>query len=214
MKLPQRPRLPWNRGKSVEMTFEEQMLRTATLALIAFGAVMVYSASSGTSLLSDGGDSSEYLKRYVDVRGAGARRALVLRAPRPRAAKQLTPILLMVAFAGLLLVMVPGIGIEANGSRRWLGAGPLQFQPSEVAKLALVLYAAMLISGQPERVRSLAGVRPLIAAGGHDGLAGRGRARPRHRDGDLPHARRAAARRRLQRAPSADPLRRRWPCSR
>ena len=65
MKLPRRPRLPWNRGKSVEMTFEEQMLRTATLALIAFGAVMVYSASSGTSLLSDGGDSSEYLKRYL-----------------------------------------------------------------------------------------------------------------------------------------------------
>ena len=57
MKLPPRPRLPWNRGKSVEMTFEEQMLRTATLALIAFGAVMVYSASSGTSLLSNGGDS-------------------------------------------------------------------------------------------------------------------------------------------------------------
>ena len=53
----------------------------------------------------------------------------------------------MVAFVGLLLVMVPGIGIEANGARRWLGAGPLQVQPSEVAKLALVLYAAMLIAG-------------------------------------------------------------------
>ena len=84
MKLPPRPKFPWNRGKSVEMTFEEQMLRTATLALIAFGAVMVYSASSGTSLLSDGGDSSEYLKRYVALRGARAGRALVLRAQRAR----------------------------------------------------------------------------------------------------------------------------------
>jgi cell division protein FtsW len=62
--------------------------------------------------------------------------------------------------------MVPGFGIEANGSRRWLGAGPLQFQPSELAKLALVLYAAMLIAGEPRRVRSLHGVRPLILLAG------------------------------------------------
>ena len=47
------------------MTFEHSMLRTATLCLIAFGAVMVYSASSGTSLLQGGGDSSMYLKRYL-----------------------------------------------------------------------------------------------------------------------------------------------------
>ena len=56
--------------------------------------------------------------------------------------------------------MVPGFGIEANGSRRWLGAGPLQFQPSEVAKLALVLYAAMLISR-----RSRSGVAHLAGCG-------------------------------------------------
>ena len=166
MKLPQRPRLPWNRGKSVEMTFEEQMLRTATLALIAFGAVMVYSASSGTSLLSHGGDSSEYLKRYLMSAVLGLVALSFFARNGLDTAKRLTPILLMVAFAGLLLVMVPGIGIEANGSRRWLGAGPLQFQPSEIAKLALVLYAAMLISGQPERMRSLAGVRPLVLLAG------------------------------------------------
>ena len=52
-------------GRNVSMTFEHSMLRTATLCLIALGAVMVYSSSSGTSLLSDGGDSSYYLKRYV-----------------------------------------------------------------------------------------------------------------------------------------------------
>ena len=166
MKLPQRPRLPWNRGKSVEMTFEEQMLRTATLALIAFGAVMVYSASSGTSLLSDGGDSSEYLKRYVMSAALGLVALSFFARHGLETAKQLTPILLAVAFGGLVLVMIPGLGIEANGSRRWLGAGPLQFQPSEVAKLALVLYAALLISGDPRRVRSLAGVRPLILMAG------------------------------------------------
>jgi cell division protein FtsW len=166
MKLPQRPKFPWNRGKSVEMTFEEQMLRTATLALIAFGAVMVYSASSGTSLLSDGGDSSEYLKRYIASAALGLVALSFFARHGLETAKRITPVLLMIAFAGLLLVMVPGIGIEANGSRRWLGAGPLQFQPAEVAKLALVLYAALLISSDPRRVRSLAGVRPLIVMAG------------------------------------------------
>ena len=166
MKLPPRPRFPWNRGKSVEMTFEEQMLRTATLALIAFGAVMVYSASSGTSLLSNGGDSSEYLKRYVASAALGLVSLSYFARHGLETAKRLTPILLVVAFGGLVLVMVPGFGIEANGSRRWLGAGPLQFQPSEVAKLALVLYAALLISSEPRRVRSLAGVRPLIVLAG------------------------------------------------
>jgi cell division protein FtsW len=166
MRLPPRPRLPWNRGKSVEMTFEEQMLRTATLALIAFGAVMVYSASSGTSLLSHGGDSSEYLKRYLASAALGLVALSFFARHGLETAKRLTPLLLMIAFAGLLLVMVPGFGIEANGSRRWLGAGPLQFQPAEVAKLALVLYAALLISSDPRRVRSLAGVRPLIVMAG------------------------------------------------
>jgi cell division protein FtsW len=158
--------LPWRRGKAVQMTFEEQMLRTATLALIAFGAVMVYSASSGTSLLSDGGDSSEYLKRYVASAALGLIALSFCARHGLEAARQATPALLAVAFGGLLLVMVPGFGIEAGGARRWLGAGPLQVQPSEIAKLALVLYAATLIAGKPDRVRSLYGVRPLLLVAG------------------------------------------------
>jgi cell division protein FtsW len=69
------------------------------------------------------------------------------------------------SLAGLVLVLVPGFGMEANGATRWLGAGPLQVQPSELAKLALVLYAAGLISARPDRVRSLQGVRPLLLVG-------------------------------------------------
>ena len=74
----------------------------------------------------------------------------------------ITPALLVVSIAGLLLVLVPGFGVQANGARRWLGAGPLQIQPSELAKLALVLYSAGLIAAKPKRIRSLKGVRPLL----------------------------------------------------
>jgi cell division protein FtsW len=150
------------RAKRAPMTFEHSMLRTATLCLIAFGAVMVYSASSGTSLLNGGGDSSEYLKRYLMSAAIGLGALSFFSRNGVEAAKRYTPALLTVSIAGLVLVLMPGFGIEANGARRWLGAGPLQIQPSELAKLALVLYSAGLIAAKPKRIRSLKGVRPLI----------------------------------------------------
>jgi len=153
------------RGRE-EWTHEEQMLRTATLILLAFGAVMVYSASSGTSLLSHDGDSSQYLKRYLVSAVLGLLALRYFARHGVGIARQATPVVMVAAFAGLLLVLVPGLGIEVNGSRRWLGAGALQVQPSEVAKLALVLYAALMLASQPERDRSLGGVRPLLVVAG------------------------------------------------
>ena len=149
-----------------EMTHEEQMLRTATLILLAFGAVMVYSASSGTSLLSHDGDSSQYLKRYLVSAALGLLALRFFARNGMKFAQRATPLIMLAAFAGLVLVLVPGFGIEANGSRRWLGAGPLQMQPSEIAKLALVLYAALLLATQPQRARSLGGVRPILLVAG------------------------------------------------
>jgi cell division protein FtsW len=68
----------------------------------------------------------------------------------------LTPQLTTFFLAGscllLLAVLVPGIGIESNGARRWFGAGPIQFQPSELTKLALVLYVARYLADNPRRV--------------------------------------------------------------
>jgi len=160
-------RLWAGRGRArEEWTHEEQMLRTATLILLAFGAVMVYSASSGTSLLSHDGDSSQYLKRYLVSAVLGLLALRYFARHGVGIARQATPVVMVAAFAGLLLVLVPGLGIEVNGSRRWLGAGALQVQPSEVAKLALVLYAALLLASQPERARSLGGVRPLLVVAG------------------------------------------------
>lgn len=161
LSLPQR-----SRAKRQAMTFEHSMLRTATLCLIAFGAVMVYSASSGTSLLQGGGDSSVYLKRYLLSAALGLGALGFFSRHGVATAKRYTPAILIASLVGLLFVLVPGIGLEANGARRWIGAGPLQIQPAELAKLALVLYAAGLIAAKPKRTRSLKGVRPLILVAG------------------------------------------------
>jgi cell division protein FtsW len=161
LSLPQR-----SPAKRQAMTFEHSMLRTATLCLIAFGAVMVYSASSGTTLLQGGGDSSEYLKRYLLSAALGLGALGFFSRHGVATAKRYTPAILVVSLIGLLLVLMPGFGLEANGARRWIGAGPLQIQPSELAKLALVLYAAGLIAAKPKRTRSLKGVRPLILVAG------------------------------------------------
>src|SRR5581483_7108106 len=56
------------------------------------------------------------------------------------------------SFGLLVLVMVPGFGVSLYGARRWLHSGPIQFQPSEVMKLALVLWTARYLTDNPKRV--------------------------------------------------------------
>jgi cell division protein FtsW len=63
--------------------------------------------------------------------------------------------LLVVSFALVLAVHVPHLGVSVNGARRWLGTGPLQFEPSELMKLALLLYAVTLLARRPRRVHDL-----------------------------------------------------------
>ena len=142
---------------------EYSILYTATLCLLAGGAVMVYSASSAESLLSGPGDPSYYLKRYVLFGLAGL--VLLHLASRHglRVIRGLTPVLLVASFALTTAVMLPGVGVTVNGATRWLGAGVLQFQPSELLKVSLVLYGAQLLAARPESVRTVGTMmKPLL----------------------------------------------------
>ncbi|HEV3230421.1 MAG TPA: putative lipid II flippase FtsW [Solirubrobacteraceae bacterium] len=146
---------------------EERILLTATLCLLAAGAVMVYSASSARSLLSNGGDGTSFLIRYLIYGGVGLLLMRLL-ARRPlEFARRLTPALLGASFVLVLATKVPGVGIQVNGARRWLGAGFVQFEPSELMKLALVLYAATLLSRRSTRGFNAHGIvrRLLIVVG-------------------------------------------------
>jgi cell division protein FtsW len=146
---------------------EHRLLLTATFCLLAGGAVMVYSASSARTLLQGQGDGTAYLVKYVAYGGIGVIAMLLISRHGLVPARRLTPLLLAAAFVLLVLVLLPGLGVKVNGARRWIGAGPLQFQPSEVMKLALVLHAASVIAARPRIARSLRGVAgPVLGVAG------------------------------------------------
>ncbi len=141
---------------------EYSLLLTATLCLLAFGAVMVFSASSARSLLNSGGNGFYYLERTVIF---GAIGLLVMRVASVRgvaAAKVMTPLLLAGSLFLLFAVLLPGVGTTVNGAQRWVGGGLVQFQPSELAKIAIVLYGAHLLSSEPKRARTLNGLGPYL----------------------------------------------------
>src|SRR5215207_1889495 len=142
---------------------EYSILYTATLCLLAGGAVMVYSASSAESLLAGPGDPAYYLKRYVMFGLAGL--VLLHLASRHglKVIRALTPVLLAGSLALNVVIMLPGIGVTVNGATRWIGAGALQFQPSELLKVSIVLYGAQLLATRPESVRTVGTVtKPLL----------------------------------------------------
>src|SRR5919107_5017060 len=137
---------------------EYSLIYTATLCLLALGAIMVYSASSAESLLDGSGDPSYYLKRYVALAVVGLVVLHLASRHGLQLVKAVTPVLLLASFVLTALVMLPGVGVTVNGATRWLGAGPLQFQPSELLKLSLVLFAAQVYASRHREVtRTLRG---------------------------------------------------------
>ena len=148
--------------RRVAPPLEHRILTTATLCLLAFGAVMVYSASSPLGVLAGkGGTGTGEFIRYLVFGGLGlavmqvlSKRGLTLLD------RKLVNLLLLGSFGLLLLVLVPGFGVQVNGARRWFAAGPIQFQPSELMKLALVLYVARYLAEHPKRMR---GFRQAVA---------------------------------------------------
>ncbi|MCW3001006.1 MAG: ftsW [Conexibacter sp.] len=142
-------------------SIEHNILITATLCLLAAGAVMVFSASSARTLLSGQGDGTSFMVKYVAYGAIGFVLMQILARRGLEIVPKITGPLLAGSFVCLVAVKVPGLGVEVNGARRWLGAGPLVFQPSELMKLALVLYAAKLLAERPAVLRRPKNLTPL-----------------------------------------------------
>jgi cell division protein FtsW len=150
----------------------------AVVALLcAIGVVMVFSASSVTSVRDTGTSWSFALRQLAWLAGGCGLAWLASRVPAEVWRERLGPVLMGLSVAGLawlaasvVLDRLVGQGlpfaIEVKGATRWVGVGPLQFQPSELAKPAMVLWVARLL-GERRDLGTWVGLRPvLIALGG------------------------------------------------
>ena len=111
------------------------------MVLVTVGLVMVYSASSASAVL-DRRNPLALVTKQALAACIGVALYLALSRMRPGAIRRLGAPLLLASLVSLIVVLIPGIGIKANGARRWIDLGITQFQPSELAKLALVLWIA------------------------------------------------------------------------
>jgi cell division protein FtsW len=137
----------------------DTVLFTAVAALIGIGLVMVFSASSATAY-AEHGDIAYYLKRQLVWLAIGLAGAYALYRMDYQRLKSLAPYLLVISIALLALVFVPHVGLGVNGGRRWIGTAHWSLEPSEFAKLALVIYLSAILSARGARITSL--VRGLV----------------------------------------------------
>ncbi len=138
-------------------------LTIVTMALVCIGIIMIYSASC-VNAMENYKDSLYYLKRHIMflAMGLGASAGVMLldyREIQPYARK-----LLLLSIFLLALVLIPHLGKESYGARRWFKLGPFHFQPSEFAKLAMIIYTADFLARKQEVIKDFwKGFVPPIA---------------------------------------------------
>jgi len=153
--------------KPKRLQFEWNLLVLVTTALVLFGVVMVYSATSGSAALGNANPLGFVEKQVIyAVIGVGLL-VIVSRLPLDRL-RALAPTLVVTAL--ILCLGVLAVGEQINGARRWITVGPLVFQPSELAKLAVVVWTSAYLSRRtpPRTLQELArplGILVLVFAG-------------------------------------------------
>lgn len=141
------------------------LLFISVVILLGIGIVMVYSASSIRSIV-EYQDSLYYLKRQVLWAFMGLGLLFLIIRVDYHNYNRWSRLFLLLSLLALILVLFPNIGVMRGGSRRWLGYGNYLFQPSELAKISLVLYLSCYLSQKKERIHHLLGIFPplLIAS--------------------------------------------------
>lgn len=149
------------KGKAVDFT-----LLFTVILLVLIGIIMVFSASSASAYYKMG-DSYHFLKKQMmwAILGFGA--MLVLMNIDYHIYYRLARYILVGAIIFLLTVFIPGLGITINGATRWIGVGGFSLQPSELAKLAVIIFTASSLSRKKEMVRSFTkGLLPYLIVTG------------------------------------------------
>ncbi|MFH1228355.1 MAG: putative lipid II flippase FtsW [Planctomycetota bacterium] len=139
-----------------KMNSNHNKILLITLALIAGGIIMVYSSSffqaENSRSIHDG---YFFFKRQFIWIFISIIAMFIIRAVPYHVWDKLSPFLLLGTWALLIAVLIPGIGHRAGGASRWLRFGPVGFQPSEFAKLVIIIFIASFINKNPQEVKSL-----------------------------------------------------------
>lgn len=139
------------------------VLFLTVLSLVSIGVIMVFSASEYSTLINYK-DSFYYFKRQLLWALFGLTAMYIMSNFDYRQLKKYIVPFMVISFIMLILVLIPGVGREVNGSRRWIGIGPLPFAPAELVKLSVILFTAYGLSLQKERVKQFSkGVLPYMA---------------------------------------------------
>ncbi len=127
----------------------------ATLALLALGIVMVYSAS--VSIAARAGNSGFFLSRQALGVLAGVLAMTLVAHSALRLWERAGPYLLFLSIALLVMVLLPGVGVNVNNSTRWVSLGFVNLQPSEFVKVFVVIYVAGYLVRRQDRLVSFSG---------------------------------------------------------
>lgn len=134
-------------------------------ALVAFGCLMVYSASFYTAVVRYGNEYFFLFKQLLGV-GLGIFAMIFFTFFDYHLLKKFRYIILAVCVVLLILVFVPGFGVQSYGANRWVNFFGISIQPSELTKFALVLFLASYLSENHDKVKTFKGLMPaLIVAG-------------------------------------------------
>lgn len=133
--------------------------------LCLFGMVMIYSASSYSSEVLHG-DAFHFVKKQIFGFVLGIVLFAITYNFDYHKYYKLRYWILGVSLVLLILVFVPGVGISANGARRWIGFGSLNLQSSEVAKFGFVIFASCYLSKNYKKTKTFKGILPILLTGG------------------------------------------------
>ena len=135
------------------MAMPDPALLGLSLTLILVGLVAISSASIEYAEINYNSTGFHALRHLIYMAAAGVAALVVYRIPL-EFWEETGWVWLFVALALLILVLIPGIGREVNGSQRWLPLGPFTLQPSEFAKLAMIIYLAGYMVRREHEVRN------------------------------------------------------------
>jgi cell division protein FtsW len=144
----------------------DHLLMISALLLLGLGLVMVFSAS-GVLATDKYHDPTYFLKKQFIYAVIGVALMLFVRRIPYQTYNRLVYVILIISLILLILVLIPGIGVRIRSASRWIRFGPLVIQPSEFAKLAIIIFLAYSMARKQEKIRyfSIGFLPHLVVAG-------------------------------------------------